>query len=122
MNCWKTCRTSFWIFQVVPQKKKYGGTWHVTMLPKVPFCAYPLALALWSDLAGSNHPACPHGDTIQQTLGRNARPLEGPSHHFLNNREHFQAACSQTKFRISASKKISRDLAFKTILGITQFR
>lgn len=84
---------------------------------QVPFPAYQLALALWSDLAGSNHPACPRGNSIQQTLGRNARLLERPSHHFLTNRERFQAPCLQTKFRMSARKKISRDLAFKTILG-----
>jgi len=87
------------------------------VLRKVPFPAYPLAPALGSDLAGSSHPTCPHGVTIQQTVGRNTRVLEGPSHHFLNKGEHFQAACLHTKFRMSASKKISRDIAFKATLG-----
>lgn len=49
-----------------PRKKKYDGTWHATVLQKVPFPAYPLVLALWSDLAGSSHSACPHRDTMQQ--------------------------------------------------------
>lgn len=90
-TCWKTWRTTFWVFQLLPQKKNNGGTWHVTMVQEVPFPAYSLALALWSDLASSNHPSCPHGDTIHLTLDRNARILEGPPHHFPNQREHFQA-------------------------------
>lgn len=40
----------------------------------------------------------------QQSLPRNSRLLEGPSHHLLNSRQCFQAVCLQTKFRLSASK------------------
>lgn len=42
---------------------------------------------------------------METPCNRNARLLEGLSQHFLNNREHFHTACSQTKLGMSASKK-----------------
>lgn len=87
--------------------------WWLLVCSRRSFPAYPPALALGHDLDGSSHPTCLCGDTIQQTLGRNAGLLQGASHQF-NYKEHFQPDCLQMNYRRSASTKVRRDLAFKT--------
>lgn len=67
--------------------------WWLLLSSSRSFPAYPSALALGCHLAGSSHPACPRGDTIQQTLGRNAGLLQGASHQFNTESISKDSAC-----------------------------